>query len=120
MPSVVRAAFPTFAWSVDRLWQLQLPVQTVPIESFAWLLELPIWRWSGRRFQVSINDVVDHPRTYAAHRRKAMATDLAYPIHVTEHHHRLVILDGYHRLLKTMLLGHTSLDAMEVTADDLG
>ncbi len=119
MPAALRVAFPTFDWSVEQLWALQLPVETMPIEAFGWLLDLPLWRWRGKRFQVSVRDVITHPGTYEPHVRKAMATDLSYPICVTTHLERVVILDGYHRLLKAILLGRTSLDAVEVTADDL-
>jgi hypothetical protein len=120
MPAAVRAAFPVFDWSVERLWTLQLPVHALPIETFDWLLDLPIWRWRGKRFQVSVRDVIADSDTYAPHVRKAMATDLSYPIHVTTHGNRIVILDGYHRLLKAVLLGRASLDAVEVTDEDLG
>jgi hypothetical protein len=103
MPPRVREAFPDpaqFTWTDAALWRLDLPVAEVPLATFAWLLDLPIWRWAGRRFQLSLNDVLRNPERYRAHVEKAERADTAYPIHVTWHNDRWVILDGYHRLLK--------------------
>jgi ParB-like chromosome segregation protein Spo0J len=44
-----------------------------------------------------------------------MATDVAFPIHATKHDGRLVVLDGYHRLLKAILLGCAQVDVMDVS-----
>ena len=125
MPPQVRDAFPDPAeftligWVERDLWQLQLPVEEVPVGTFAWLLDLPVWRWEGRRYQLSINDVMRDPERYRAHVEKAEHADTAYPIHVTLHNGRWVILDGYHRLLKTLIRGAPAIKVVKVKADDL-
>jgi hypothetical protein len=48
-----------------------------------------------------------------------MASDLGHPIHLVEHHGRLVILDGFHRLLKAAIEGRTMIDAMVLSKHDL-
>jgi hypothetical protein len=119
MPPRVRAALPRFAWSEEALWRLDLPVEDVPVESFAWLLDLPLWRWRGRRFQISLRDVLSDPERYRAHWEKAERADTAYPIHVIRHRGRWVILDGYHRLLRTLTRGDSTVRVMKVSAADL-
>jgi hypothetical protein len=119
MPSRVRRAFPAFDWTEEALWRLDRPVEEVPVETFAWLLDLPLWRWQGRRFQISLRDVLGDPERYRAHREKAERADLAYPVHVTWHRGHWVILDGYHRLLKTLVQGGPTVKVMKVRATDL-
>jgi hypothetical protein len=120
MPPGVREVFPSFDWDVRRLWSLPLPARTVPVETFEWLQELPVWRWGGERFQISLRDVLDDPQQFSAHHAKAMATDLSFPIHVTTTPaQRLVILDGYHRLLKALFLGQRTISVVQVSAEDL-
>jgi hypothetical protein len=47
-----------------------------------------------------------------------MAADLAYPIHLVEHKGRLVVLDGYHRLLKATIQGRREIDGMVLNQQD--
>jgi hypothetical protein len=111
MPPRVREAFPHPAdfpltgWTEAMLWRVDRPAESVVVTTFAWLLDMPIWRWDGRRFRVSLRDVLDDPETHRAHHEKARRADLAYPIHITYSRGRWVILDGYHRLLKALLQG---------------
>jgi hypothetical protein len=104
---------------VEALWRLNLPTEELPVETFDWLLDLPVWRWQGRRFQVSLQDVLKEPAQYRSHHEKAEGTDTSYPIHVTHHRGRWVILDGYHRLLKTLVHGGRTIKVVKVRAGDL-
>jgi predicted acetyltransferase len=125
MPPSVREAFPDPAefpmtgWTERDLWRLELPVEEVPVGTSTWLLDLPVWRWEGRRFQISLNDVLRDPGRYHAHEEKAERADTTYPIHVTLHKGRWVILDGYHRLLKTLTQGAPTIKVVKVRAGDL-
>ena len=119
MPADVKHALPSFAWSVDELWKLKLPIEDFPVERFSWLLELPIWRWRGKRWQVSMREVLDDPNRYRAHHEKSERTDTRYPIHVSFHNGRWIILDGYHRLLKTLSREERTIKAVNVRAQDL-
>ena len=119
MPARVLRAFPRFMWTEEALWQLDLPVEELPIETFDWLLDLPIWRWQGNRFQLSLQDVLNHPKQYRAHCEKAERADTAYPIHITRYRGPWVILDGYHRLLKALAAGSRTIKAVKVRAADL-
>ncbi|MGH7685818.1 MAG: hypothetical protein ACREN2_03265 [Candidatus Dormibacteria bacterium] len=119
MPPEVRRAFPALYWSEEQLWALATPASDLDVRKLSWLIDLPVWRWRGKRFQVSIRDMLERPDEYAAHVAKAMSADLGFPIHVMRHRGRLVILDGYHRLLKTLLLGRGSISAVAVRRDQL-
>src|SRR5262249_29149450 len=59
------------------------------------------------------------PARYREHWKKAERADTAYPVHVARHRGRWVILDGYHRLLKTLARGGRTVRVVKVTAGDL-
>jgi hypothetical protein len=71
MPPEVRRAFPRFNWTENALWRLNPPVEELPVQTFTWLLDLPIRRWQGQCFQLSMGVVLNDPATYRAHREKA-------------------------------------------------
>ena len=106
-------------WTEETLWRLDLPIEEVPVATFDWLLDVPIWRWQGRRFQLSVRQVLNDPERYRAHHEKAARADTSYPIHIAERGGRWVILDGYHRLLKTLLQGAPRIRVVKVRARDL-
>lgn len=118
MPEDVKQALPQFAWSVEGLWKLERPIEDFPVDRFTWLLDLPMWRWRGRRWQISMQDVLSDPEQYRAHHERSERTDTRYPIHVTFHNDRWIILDGYHRLLKTLSRGRANIKAVQVQAND--
>jgi hypothetical protein len=118
-PAALTDAFPKFAWNVDELWRVNRPARNHPVTDFDWLMSLPLWRWRGQRFVLAPAQVLADRNTYRAHVDKAWAADLSYPVHVTFHNERWVILDGYHRLLKAHLLGVRTIPAVEVTPADL-
>ncbi|MBR7834413.1 hypothetical protein KDL01_14150 [Actinospica durhamensis] len=119
MPAQIRQALPTDPWRLQALWDLELPVQRVQVEQLAWLLDLPLWQLDGTRFQVSPRAVREDPERYPDHLNRAMASDLRYPVHLVKYRGRLVVLDGFHRLLKAVLEGRTEIDAMVVSGTDL-
>ena len=48
-----------------------------------------------------------------------MASDLEHPIHLVEHTGRLVVLNGYHRLLKAAIEGRPEIEAVALSSQDL-
>jgi ribosomal protein S18 acetylase RimI-like enzyme len=119
MPDVLTEVWPLIPARLDRLWALDLPAETVSVAELAWLLDLPLWQLDGRRFQVSPNQVLRERDRFPAHVERAMASDLSFPIVLTEHRGRWVVLDGYHRLLKTIILGEKTITAVRASPQDL-
>jgi len=48
-----------------------------------------------------------------------MAADLAHPIHLVQYRGQLVVLDGFHRLLKATVEGRSNVDAVVLSGEDL-
>ncbi len=119
-PASVQDALPLVPWKLDKLWQLQLPVQRLGVERFDWLLDLPLWQRDGVRFQVTPRQVLAAPDEFPDHLRRVMESDLRYPVHAVHHHDRLVILDGFHRLARAVLEQRQEIAAMMLSPADLG
>lgn len=118
-PAVVRETLPLGGWRRDLLWELRLPVREVPVAGLSWLLDLPVWQAYGRHFAVSPREVMAAPDVLRHQYERAMAADLAYPVHLCPWRGRTVVLDGFHRLLKAVIAGRESVPAMVLTAEDL-
>lgn len=119
MPGVLRETLPLVPWKIERLWRLELPVRRIAVQELAWLLDLPLWQLNGERFRVTPRQVWDDPQRFPDHLRRVMASDLEYPIHLVEHKGRLVVLDGFHRLLKASIEGRAEVEAMVLSQSDL-
>jgi hypothetical protein len=118
-PPVIRLTLPIVPWKIHKMWALESPIQRVAVADLAWLLGLPLWQKNGIRFQVSPAQVCGDPGSFPDHLRRAMASDLEQPIHLVEHHGRLVVLDGYHRLVKAVIEDRPEIDAMVLSQRDL-
>ena len=118
-PDLIRETLPMVPWNIRKLWDLELPVRQVTVADLTWLLDLPLWQKDGVRFQVSPRQVRDDPDAFPDHMRRVMASDLAHPIHLVKHRGQLVVLDGFHRLLKANLEGRSKVDAMVLSGADL-
>jgi hypothetical protein len=118
-PQVIRETLPMVRWDIGKLWALELPVCQVAVQELAWLFDLPLWQLYGVRFQVSPRRAGDDPAGFPDHLRRVMAADLGRPVHLVEHNGRLVVLDGFHRLLKAALEGRAEIDAMVLSQEDL-
>ena len=82
-------------WHVERLWELskELPVEHIPVESFAGILEAGFSLGSER---LTLCVLVDHMR-------QVTSVDLGYPIILAAEGW---IMDGRTRLQKALLLDH--------------
>ena len=118
-PRAIREALPVGGWRLELLWQLDLPVRMVSVRELEWLLDLPVWQAYGRHFAVSPRDVMATPDVLSCQHARTLLADLTYPIHLCLWQGRTVILDGFHRLLKAVLIGRDGLPAMELSATDL-
>jgi hypothetical protein len=111
MPELVKQTLGTEPWEADESGFDGI-VEEVPVDSLTWLLDLPIWGWRGEPFQVTPNQVRGDPKTYAVHLARVMWSDLGDPIHLAERNGRWVVLDGYHRLLKAVIEGRSTIRAV--------
>ena len=118
-PPEVAAAFPAIQWRLELLWQLDRPARRIAVADLDWMLDLPLWQRDGVRFQVRPRDVLAAPAEFPAYYQRIVDSDLAYPIQVIPHRGRMTVLDGFHRVAKTIVNGGTEIEAIEVSLSDL-
>ncbi len=96
-------------WDVEAIWELDLPVETMPVADLVWHLEVPIWPLDGVGYVITPNQVMAEPQRFAEEHQRVVQADLVYPIDIFHHKGRWMILDGIHRLAKAVSLGKTSM-----------
>jgi hypothetical protein len=108
-----------FEWDRERLWALDLRVESLPVACVEWQLDLPWWRLGDRPFSLAPRTVLRDPDRYAAHSRRALEACLGFPLDVTWRGGRWTILDGVHRLVKAVALGLRDVRVRKVPASAL-
>ena len=100
------------------LWELKLPVERMPVADLRWLLTMPVWSFEGEHFKISPAQVRQDPALHHSHYVQAMASDMAFPLHVLVRANRVVtVLDGFHRLFKADVLGQQTIAVKKVSCE---
>jgi len=113
---IVPHAF-AFLWDNKKVWALTIPVETMSITDLDWHQDIPWLHTPGGRFDVTPADIMRYPDLHRAQYDRTMASDLTYPIDVMFNAttNRWQILDGLHRLMKSMALGNDTVTVRKVT-----
>ncbi len=105
-PAEISAYFYS-SWETREIWRLETPRRRLPIQQLEWHLDWPFLSSNppAPLFDLKPRAVLDNPRNFQKHWDRVLAADLEFPIDVTTFGDRLVILDGFHRLLKSINAG---------------
>src|SRR6185436_10023088 len=96
---------PLRIWEVERLWALaqQLPIKMIPLSQVDDLDRVG-WHGQAQHYgRLTCREVADHAR-------RIYEADLSHPILLSAEGH---LLDGFHRVAKAYLLGHTEIAALQ-------
>jgi hypothetical protein len=108
MPNFKTYSDEKYIYSVDMMMAYvnthKLPVQKINIKDNLWQIEQSVWG------DYSPADVLKRPtlKKYADNIQRIRESDLSYPIFMTSKHQ---IIDGYHRFLKAVEKGDTTIKA---------
>ena len=109
------------SWNKRELWCLEFPRLAVPISELEWHLDYPFW--STKRplplFDLNPRAVLENPQEFPKQWDRINAADLKYPIELGTFGNRRVILDGFHRLLKSIVSGAASVECKLVPRDKI-
>jgi hypothetical protein len=103
----------------DRVRGRNRPVELMPVRDLEWILDLPLWWDDGHPFRLRPRDVLQQPERNRAQHARTNNVDLAVPVDVAWYQGRWLVVDGVHRLLKAVSLGHTAVAVREVPASAL-
>ncbi len=105
-PQIIQDRGFDFSWDIEKIWKLDEPEVSVPIETLLWHFEIPFWEQEGTDdYNLSVWDTFAHPEKEISHWKKIQDADLKYPLDVMPNKWRLLLLDGLHRLAKAYLSG---------------
>jgi hypothetical protein len=99
-PALIERYLYAFDWDVEAIWALSLPIEERDVSELEWILAAPVWPGPAGPYTVTPMEVVMQPTLHASEFDRMLAADVAYPIDITFHLDRWVILDGVHRLLQ--------------------
>lgn len=116
IPEELASIYFDFHWSQKKLWALDLPTTIMKVSDFIWLIDYPIWASSppDKIFDLRPAKVLHYLDNFPILKARILNADCSFPIHVMIWRERLVILDGFHRLLKKILINETEIFVKEV------
>jgi hypothetical protein len=100
LPPSIAQHWQALEWDVEQLWALDLPSEPFPIEKLLWHLDVPIWPIDDDRYALTPRQVLRSPYRYAREYRRIRAANLVFPIEITRHRGRWLILDGVRRMAR--------------------
>ena len=106
-----------FRWSNERLWQLEVPTETLPVDELVWHFDIPWLHTPGGRFDLKPTDIMTHPDLYPDEYARTMQADTSYPIDIMSNNGRWLILDGLHRLMKSVDAGEETVTVRKISRE---
>jgi hypothetical protein len=100
------------SWVTAEIWRLDVPHTTLSIRELGWQLEWPFFSSNPPvpLFDLKPRTVLDNPHGYPKHWDRVLSADLAFPVHVSTFGGRVLIIDGFHRLIKSIAAGAVAIE----------
>lgn len=105
LPDYIQKYAFDFKWDNELVWQLEVPTEVMTVEELIWHFDIPWLHTPGGRFDVTPTEIMNSPELHKERYERTMQADLAYPIDIMFNKGRWLILDGLHRLMKSVLQG---------------
>ncbi len=105
LPEIVDESGFDFSWDVRKVWELNEKVEPMNISELEWHFDVPfVWEYGINK--LTPNEIMKNPELHEEEYKRTMAVNLDYPIDIMENKGKWLILDGLHRLMKSKILGH--------------
>lgn len=105
LPAHIRIYAFDFLWDNELVWNLKVPTETMDINELIWHFDVPWLHKEGGRFDLLPTEIMEHPELYPRQYQRTMDSDLSFPIDIMWNNDRWLILDGLHRLMKSVDAG---------------
>jgi hypothetical protein len=118
-PQIIKDVGFDFAWSVEKVWQIDAPIEEMPIKELEWHFDIPfLWENEGV-YNLTPRDVIENPKEHQGEYDRTMKSELKYPIDIMENKGRWLILDGLHRLMKASAEGQEIVKVRKISRDHI-
>jgi hypothetical protein len=107
LPKELQNWYFKFNWDLDKLWSLNISVETKSFSDLKWHLDIPIWSSEKGKmlFNLCPSYVLQNPGIYPQHDKRIAEVDISFPLEMMFTVDRFAIIDGIHRLAKYAQLG---------------
>jgi hypothetical protein len=118
----MKSIYFNFHWSQKKVWNLRLETIKMEVNDFIWLLNYPIWASNPpeKIFDLKPIDVLKNLENFPIIHKKIQNADYSFPIHIMKWNDRLVVMDGFHRILKTIINNENHILVKEVPVSEIG
>lgn len=117
LPDFIQKYAFDFRWDNQLVWNLTVPVETMDVAELIWHFDIPWLHTDGGRFDLTPTAIMQHPNVYESQYTRTMESDLDYPIDVMFNKGHWLILDGLHRLMKSVDRGQKQVKVRKITAE---
>lgn len=105
VPKIIEEVGFDFDWDEGRVWALDVPATKMDVTELEWHFDIPFWNENSVRYSLQPRDVINNPEKHKVEYERTMKADLSHPIDIMQNKGRWLILDGLHRLVKSVILG---------------
>lgn len=114
MPEIIKEVGFDFSWSEEKVWSLDLPVETMNVSELDWHFDIPFWNTPNGYYDLKPRDVINYPEKYKEEYERTLKSDLTYPLDIMLWKGKWLLLDGLHRLVKIAVQGKTLVQVRKV------
>jgi len=101
-----------------KLWAMNIPVEEIDISEIEYNLDIPYLEKEGTDdWNLSPRMLLKNFDKETSHAKKVKEVDVNYTIDINLHKNKWIILDGVHRFVKAIHLGHKTIKVRKVTSE---
>lgn len=114
LPKIIQEVGFDFWWDINKVWQLDIPVQEINIKELIWHFEIPFWATEHGYYNLKPIAVINNPDKYPDHYQRIIKSNLDYPMDIMLNKGRWLFLDGLHRLAKAKILNQDKVKVRKI------
>ena len=115
LPKIIKDTCLDFKWNTEKVWKLNIPVESMLISELSWQFDLPFWRYNRIKYAITPKQVINEQKKYKDQYDRIMSSDLKYPVDIMKNKKdKWEMLDGLHRVVKAKILGHETIEVRKV------
>jgi hypothetical protein len=119
LPAHIKQYAFEFHWDNALLWKLDAPSEIMDVSELVWHFDVAWLHSRDGRFDVTPAEVMQYPDMHAKEYARTMQADLDYPIDIMFNKGRWLILDGLHRLMKSVAQGKTQVCVRKIMTEQI-
>lgn len=99
----------------ENIWSLSAPTTKIKLSKLLWQMDIPFWRYNGKKYSLTPNQVLSDIKKYNYHYKRILNSDLKYPVDIMKNQNgKWESLDGLHRTAKAKLLNLKEINVRKI------